>query len=111
MAICATRADNEDLLYQCASSMVNRAKHAHNKVELVHIGVQRCIVALRKESSQAVQIEVVQAFLLLSYVSENSVGVLDKKVLFNVIDLLNYCEEETCTDSAATINNLVNLET
>ncbi len=107
MAICATQADNEDLLFQCASSIANIAEHAHNKVKLVHIGAQRCLVALCKhECFQAVKREMAQAFSLLSCDPENSVSVFDKKILLNVIDLLNYCEEKTCTDSAATINNV-----
>ncbi len=107
MTICVTRADNEDLLYQCASSVANIAEHAHNKVELVHTCIKRCLVTLCKHACfWAVKRETAQAFSLQSCDPDNSVGVFDKKVLLNVIDLLNYLEEETCTVSAATINNV-----
>jgi hypothetical protein len=64
------------------------------------------LLLCKHECFQAVKREMAQAFSLLSCDPENSVGVFDKKVLLNVIDLLNYCEEETCTDSVATINNM-----
>jgi vacuolar protein 8 len=107
MADCATLADNEDLLYQCASSIANMAEHAHNKVALVNMGVLRCLVALCKHDSfQVVKRETARAFSLLSCAPENNVGVFDEKVLPHVIALLSCHEEETCRDSAATINNV-----
>lgn len=107
MADCVTRADNEDLLYQCASSIANMAEHAHNKVALVNMGILRCLVALCKhERFQLVKRETARAFSLLSCAPENSVGVFDEKVLPHLLDLLSCHEEETCRDSAATINNV-----
>ncbi len=64
------------------------------------------LLLCKHECFQAVKREMAWAFSLLSGDPENSVGVFDKKVLLNVIDLLNYCKEETCTDSAATIKNV-----
>ncbi len=59
-------------------------------MELVHTGVQRCLVALYKHGSfQAVKRETARAFSLMSFDAENSVGVFDKKVPLNEIDLLN----------------------
>jgi len=88
-------------------SIANMAEHAHNKVALVHMGVLRCLVALCKhESFQVVKRETARAFSLLSCAPENSVGVFDEKVLPRVIALLSCHEEETCRDSAATVNNV-----
>ncbi len=63
------------------------------------MGILRCLFAFYKhESLQAVKREMPQAFSLLSCAPENSVGLFDKKVLVNVIDFVDCCEGETCTD-------------
>ncbi len=86
-------------MYQCASSIANMTEHAYIKVELVPMGVLRCLITLCKhESFQAVKRETVQAFLLLSCALENSVCLFDKGILSNVIDWHNCLEEVTCTD-------------
>ena len=108
MANCVTRADSEDLLYQCASSIANMAEYAHNKVAFVQIGVMSCLISLSSKGYKAVQRETAQAFSLLSCAPENCVGVFDERVLPHLVDLLRCQDEETSRDSAATISNVAN---
>lgn len=106
MADCVAEEDDEDLVYQCVSSIANLAEHAQNKLTLIQMGVIKCLVYLCKHPSPHVKMETARAFALLSSAPENNIGVFDRNVLPPLLDLLRCQEEETGRDSAAATSNI-----
>jgi hypothetical protein len=105
MVECASTTDNADVCYECSSSIANMAELAHNRPNLVQMGVVPCLVSLSKHSSSRVKIETTRAFLFLSSYPE-IVGVFDEHVLTHVLALLRLHEEETGRDGASTVFNI-----
>ena len=98
----------EDLLYQCAASIANMAEHAQNKLVLVQMGVINCLVSLCKSKSAKVKRETARAFSLLTSAPDNNIPT---KVIPNILDLLHSQDEGTARDGAATISNIVYVDT
>lgn len=97
--------ENNDLLYQCASSLANIAEHAQNKAALVQMGSLPCLVSLSRCECADVKLETSRALSLLSSAPEN-VDAFNTHVLPAVIDLLKSQDEGTVRDSASAISNV-----
>lgn len=105
MVQCVSQSDNEELCYECSSSMANMAEHAQNRLKLVHLGAVPCLVSLCNHTSFRVKRETARAFSLLSS-SPELVGVFDEHILPHILTLLRTQEEETGRDGASTVFNI-----
>lgn len=105
MVQCVSQSDNEELCYECSSSMANMAEHAQNRLNLVQFGVVPCLVFLCNHTSFRVKRETARAFSLLSS-SPELVGVFDEHILPHVLTLLRTQDEETGRDGASTVFNI-----